>query len=108
MVISQNSEDQNLNQSISSVGAFPVPISQTPENEKGSMECIVDYGSKCSGSFAYYDHPSSSWRTWQLCLTGDYAQFLQGWPRAGSMQNGIVSQHQPLVPIINVTGLSSW
>src|SRR5262249_31185872 len=56
----------------------------------------------------WYDRASSSWRTWQRCLTGGWEEFSGTWPRAGTMRSGIASPHAPLVPHTIGTACSSW
>lgn len=57
-----------------------------------------DSGRSMRGSFAQYDHPSSSWKTSQACLSGTLEEFSETWPRAGLMRSGTVSRRVPLVP----------
>ena len=52
------------------------------------METEAGYGMKCSESFARYDQDTSSWRTSQLLLTGEWEPFSEGWPKAGIMLDG--------------------
>jgi len=53
-----------------------------------NMETEADCGMKCSESFARYDRDTSSWRTSQLLLTGEWEPFSEGWPKAGIMLDG--------------------
>jgi len=57
----------------------------------------LDSGSKCFAWFATFDHATSSWRTSQLCFTGDLEPFSATWPRSGLMRNGTCSRCVPLV-----------
>jgi hypothetical protein len=41
-----------------------------------------------SESFAWYDHSSSSWKTWQQSLTGTSELLSENWPRMGMTANG--------------------
>lgn len=52
------------------------------------MENEADYGQSMPGSFARYDHDTSSWRTSQRCLTGELLEFSETWPTAGMTQHG--------------------
>lgn len=45
-------------------------------------------GPKWQGSFARYSPESSSWKTAQCSLLEDSDEFLETWPRWGSMRNG--------------------
>ena len=75
--------------SMSSVEGSPARTFLVPEKEQESMLKGVASGGKCSGSFAWYDQNSSLWRTWQLCLTGGLMKYLDRWPKAGMMRNGL-------------------
>jgi len=55
-------------------------------------------------SFAKYDRATFSWRTCQLCLDGTQAQFLETWPRAGIVSDGIAYLQAPLALITVETG----
>src|SRR5688500_9829682 len=48
--------------------------------------------------FATYDPATLSWRTSQICFTGEQAEYLVTWPRAGMTRNGNAYQRPPLVP----------
>lgn len=67
-----------------------------------------DFGKSFTVSFASYDHHSSSWKTWQLSLTGELIEFSETWPRAGMMQNGRCYQQQPLVRRISGNESLYW
>ncbi len=73
-----------------SAGDFHVKTSATPANAQESTESVPGCGLSTSDSFAWYDPATSSWRTWQLCLDGDYQQFSETWPRSGLVVSGIV------------------
>ena len=83
---------------MSSVEGFPVRTFLVPEKEQESMPKDQDYGGKCSGLFAWWNRGTSSWKTWQRCLTGGLMKFLGRWPKAGIMRNGIAYQRVPLAP----------
>lgn len=61
---------------------------------------VLDSGGRWCEPFAWYDRGSLEWRTWQLCLDGEWALFWETWPRAGMTLNGIAYQRPPLVPSI--------
>src|SRR6266550_3486547 len=52
------------------------------------MEEEAVYGNTMLESLANYDRATSSWRTSQRCLTGEWEEFLGTWPRSGMMRNG--------------------
>lgn len=57
--------------------------------------------------FAWYDRNTCSWRTWQRCFIEGWARYVENWPRAGMMRNGIAYRRQPLAPLTAATGCSS-
>ena len=61
-------------------------------------------GPSLSESFAHYDRATCSWRTSQVCFTGELETFSEAWPRAGMTRSGIAFQRQPLVPLTDATG----
>jgi hypothetical protein len=61
--------------------AQPAPVTVSTESEAVS-------GLKWRGSFAKYDPSESKWKTAQCSLLGDSDEFLETWPRWGSMSNG--------------------
>ena len=54
-------------------------------------------GGKYAEPFAWYDRASRSWRTWQLCLDGEWERYSEDWPRSGMTRNGIAYRLPPLV-----------
>ena len=48
-------------------------------------------------SFASYDRDTSSWRTSQYSLLEGLTEFLEPWPKSGTMRSGFVYQLPPLV-----------
>src|SRR4051812_35569144 len=60
-------------------------------------------GLRCGASFSSFDRATSSWRTSQLCLDGDLAEFSETWPRAGMTRSGIAYPLKPLAPTTNAT-----
>jgi hypothetical protein len=65
-------------------------------------------GQNLHGLLASYDHPTSSWRTCQLSVLGDLAEFSETWPRAGMTRSGTAYQRQPLAPLTKGTGSGLW
>ena len=51
---------------------------------------------------------TSSWRTSQLCLDGDYQRSRRPGRARVSMRNGIAYQLPPLVPLTDATGSGLW
>lgn len=62
--------------------------------------------------FAFYDHNSQSWKTYQACLMptteGQWAKFLGTWPRSGSMRSGKSSRQRPLISNRFESGCGLW
>lgn len=56
------------------------------------MATVQVFGSKCSESFASYDPESQSWKTFQLSLSGDCQEFLEAFPKSGTMRSGELYQ----------------
>lgn len=87
-------------ESIFCAGASPVKTSVLPENVQGLTAHDPACGLNTSEPFAIFDPASSSWRTSQVsCLTLTWDVYLETWPRAGTMRNGIVFQQVPLAPL---------
>lgn len=55
-------------------------------------------------SFARFDRDSCSWKIPQCLLTGDWATFLETWPRWGMMRHGECYPLKPLAPDTNESG----
>lgn len=62
--------------------------SALPEQGKGLTGSAADCGEKWHGSFVRYDHDTRLWRTHQRSLLGDWDEYLETWPKWGSMRNG--------------------
>ena len=58
------------------------------EGKRGSAAIDLDCGQSMPGSLATFDRNSSSWKTSQLCLDGELAEFSETWPRSGMMRSG--------------------
>jgi len=58
------------------------------EEEQGLTVNTADSFSKSSGSPAYYDHATSSWKTHQLSLLGDSTGFSDRWSSSGMIADG--------------------
>lgn len=70
------------------LAAFPAKTSAQPAPVMGLTASEADSGPKWLGSFAKYDPSASKWKTAQCSLLGDSDEFLETWPRWGSMRNG--------------------
>jgi hypothetical protein len=78
-----------------------------PVQAQVSTESAADCGDTWRGSFAKYDRDTSKWKTAQCSLLGDSDEFLETWPRWGSMRNGAsFLRPTPALPIFgNESGL---
>jgi hypothetical protein len=72
----------------SSAEDSPARTSATPESAPESTESAADCGASTRASFGSYDRATSSWKTSQLCFTGEWSEFSETWPRAGTMRSG--------------------
>jgi len=68
----------------------------------------ADCGESSPALLAKYDPNSSSWKTSQLCLDGELAEFSETWPRSGMMLNGTAYRLPTLVPDSFGTECSLW
>jgi len=92
---------------MSSLEDFHVRTSVLPiQTEKDLPASEADCGRSSTESFADYDLITSSWKTCQLCLNGELAEFLEIWPKSGTTRNGIAYRRPPLVPTRFETGFS--
>ena len=107
--ILSKSDGKMSNPLTSCVEDSPVKTSVMQEVELGSMENGQDCGVNTSEPLASFDPSTSLWRTSQVSLlTLILDEFLETWPRAGSMQNGIVFQLVPLAPLTGETESGLW
>lgn len=65
-----------------------VKTSAQPEKALASTVSAPDSGERWRGSFVRYSPSTSSWKTPQHSLFGGSDEFLETWPRWGSMQSG--------------------
>ena len=83
--------------------AFRVRTSQQlTQKLKELQDQKAGSGNKCSESFARYSHNSHSWRTPLFLLKEDYPLYLETWPKAGMMRNGMCAERTPLEQTMNV------
>ena len=68
----------------------------------------VGCGQNIFVSFAKYDQNTSLWKTYQLCLAGDWSEFSGTWPRSGMMQNGTAYPLPTLDDLIYETAYGFW
>lgn len=74
-------------------------IYHTREGVPDFRASVLFYGGKSVEPFAWYDHGTRCWRTWQRCLIEGWEPYLGAWPRSGMMRNGIVYQLPTLAPL---------
>lgn len=85
---------------MSSVVASRAKIYQRPAAVPELPENVVGYGGRCYQPFAWYDHATQLWRTWQRCFLGEWETFSEVWPKAGMTRNGIAYRLMTSVPRI--------
>ena len=78
------------------------------ERVLGLQALEAGYGLTHLTPFAWWDRDSHCWRTFQRCLTGEWARFSEAWPRAGMTRNGIAYRLPPSAPLKGATGHSYW
>ena len=78
------------------------------EKAQDLMEKGQDSGEKWQGSFTKYSPVSCSWKTHQCSFLGDLDEFLETWPRWGSMRTGECYQLPMLEQNINETEYGLW
>jgi len=66
-------------------------------------------GPKQSEPYAWYDHDTASWRTYQACLIpGTANEYSETWPRQGMMRGGKLYRQRKLEPRINEIDFGLW
>ena len=92
MTTSENSPQSDLpgmesaltsSAAVSRARIFPSPAKARESTAQGR-----DSGRNTPVLLAKYDRATSSWKTSQLCLDGDYQEFSETWPRSGMTRNG--------------------
>lgn len=73
---------------MSYLAGFPAKTSAPLATEPESTVYAADSGDTWRGSFAKLDRDLLKWKTAQCSLLGDSEEFLETWPRWGSMRNG--------------------
>ena len=59
-------------------------------------EAVPAFGGWFAEPFAWYDHGTRCWRTWQRCLVEEWEPFSGVWPRSGMTRNGIAYRFRPM------------
>lgn len=77
-------ESQMLSVAASPVRTSPQPILTATDSKANAL----DSGEKWHGSFARFDHATSSWRTHQCSLFGGWEAYSETWPEWGIMRHG--------------------
>ncbi len=90
-----------------SVADSRAPTSAEPANAPELPAPIRDCTGNWCEPFAWFDHDTRSWKTWQLCWMTGWETFSGTWPRAGIVLNGIAYQRKPSAPLTNGTGFGS-
>lgn len=88
----------------SSQPGFRARTSASPEPAPGLPDLVQDSGGKWFEPFAWFDRAGHCWKTWQLCLDGEWEPFWETWPRSGMTRNGIAYRRQPLVRLTDEIG----
>lgn len=99
---------RDLNELTLSVEDFPARTSHLLGLVPDWRASGLDFGGQWCEPFAWYDQTSRSWRTWQRCLNGEWAEFLETWPIAGMTRNGLAYQLAPLVRHMCDSECSLW
>jgi len=87
---------------------FPVRTFPQPDEALALKEPDRECGNIWRELLARYDPDTSTWKTPQCSLLGDYTEFSETWPRWGLMQDGVSYQRQTLVLPIKETESGSW
>jgi len=90
------------------LAAFPARTLVQQEKAQESMELDPECGVIWRESLARYDPATSLWKTAQCSLLEDSTEFLETWPRWGSMQDGVSYRQQTLVRHTKETGSGLW
>ncbi len=64
------------------------------EMPKGSAENAVVFSQKFPELLAEYDQNGFFWKTYQLCLTGEWELYSETWPQSGMTRSGKLYQLQ--------------
>lgn len=78
--------------------ASPARTSVTLDVVPALKASTADYGLTSPRWFARYDPATSSWRTRQGSLSGEWAECSETWPQAGTTRNGTAYRRRPSMP----------
>ncbi len=106
--MSASAERTTLQQLTLFAEAFPVRTFPPLAHVSVSMGRGLDYGGTTPASLANYDPVTSSWRTRQICFSGEWAEFVETWPTSGMTRSGTLYQRARLVPHTHGKGCSWW
>lgn len=105
---SAKSTSLNSNESTSSQEASPAKTSASPEKAQAlKLARALVYGMSLRERLGNFDQSSSSLRTSQQSLTGDWILYSETLPRSGMMQSGVVYRLPALAPLTAETESSS-
>lgn len=76
--------------------AFRVRTYHTLDKVPDLPANVPAFGGWSAEPFAWYDHGSRCWRTWQRCLIEGWEPYSAAWPRSGMTRNGIAYRFQPM------------
>jgi hypothetical protein len=94
--------------SMSSAVDSPVRTSAAPGKVQALLDLEAAYGERWHASLAKFNPDSSSWKTHQCSLLGDWEPFSETWPKWGMMQNGECSERVMPVRHTSETESGSW
>lgn len=78
--------------SMSSRGDSPAKTCPNKGDASESTERDLDFGENTLGSLARFNQDSSSWRTSQGYLFGEWEEYAETWPASGTIVNGVLFQ----------------
>jgi len=103
---------------VSNGGETGPPLALWPEEHLASLSpspgrssrkrMIAGFGPRSHASFAYYDHASSSWKTFQDSLVTGSETFSETWPASGMTRNGTAYRRPSSVPPMYADESSWW
>lgn len=76
--------------------AFPARTFHSQAKVPDCPASVPGFGGVSAEPFAWYDHGSRCWRTWQRCLIEGWERFSGPWPRSGMTRSGIAYRFPPL------------
>ena len=82
---------------MSSAAASPAKTLAVPAQAKDWTVIDPASGGNTHDSLAKWDRDTSSWRTSQLCLSGEWSEFSETFPTSGMTRNGQLFRRAPWV-----------